>query len=110
MSLEFRLACFGNAGLVEDKPGPSTLRPGSGQAGLGTSGVEAAAGAKAEKFDPEFAVRFLRWREEKRKGGGRRGRVPAPPSMEQVTESIIRKVEAIKRHRGRDDGDSEAGE
>lgn len=63
------------------------------------------------KFDPEFALRFLRWREEKRKGGGRRGRVPAPPSMEQVTESIIRKVEAIKRHRGRDDaGDAEAGE
>jgi hypothetical protein len=27
--------------------------------------------------------------------------VPAPPSIEQVTERIVQRVEAIKRHRAR---------
>jgi hypothetical protein len=50
-------------------------------------------------FDPEFALRFLKWREEKRAGRGKRARAPAPPGIEEVTERIVRKVEAIKRHR-----------
>lgn len=55
-------------------------------------------------FDPEFALKFLKWREEKRRGGGRRGRGdrgPPVPSIEEVTERIVRRVEAIKRHRER---------
>jgi hypothetical protein len=61
-------------------------------------------------FDPEFALRFLKWREEKRRGGGQRGRLPPAPDIAAVTERIVRKVEAIKRHRdkgGRLDGDSQ---
>ncbi len=54
-------------------------------------------------LDMDAAMRFLKWREEKRRGGGRRGRVPAAPSIEAVTERIIRKVAAIKRHRARDE-------
>ncbi len=56
-----------------------------------------------EGFDPDLAMRFLKWREEKRAGRGRRGRVPAPPSIDEVTERIVKRVEAIKRHRGRKD-------
>jgi hypothetical protein len=54
------------------------------------------------KFDPDFALRFLKWREEKRRGHGRRGRVAAPPRIEDVAEKIIRKVEAIKKHEARE--------
>jgi len=92
LALEFRIACHGNnVGAVGDggalhrrSPSPSPSRQGRGE----------------EKFDPEFALRFLKWREEKRRGGGRRGRVPPPPAIEEVTERIVRKVKAIKRHRG----------
>lgn len=52
-------------------------------------------------LDMDAAMRFLKWRQEKKAGRGRRGRVPEPPSIEAVTEKIVRKVEAIKRHRGR---------
>jgi hypothetical protein len=132
ISLEFRLAVQGDSGAGErpstslgtsegcgsGKSGrPSTLRPGSGQAlrqssgqaSLGTSGGEANS-ANAEKFDPEFALRFLRWREEKRKGRGQRGRTPAPPSIEDVTEKLMRRIEAIKRHRAREAGAPSSGE
>jgi hypothetical protein len=63
-----------------------------------------------EPFDREFALRFLRWREEKRRGSGQRGRLPPAPDIAAVTERIVRKVEAIKRHRGKGgrlDGDSQ---
>ena len=52
-------------------------------------------------LDLDAAMRFLKWRKEKRAGRGRRGRVPAPPSIEAVTERIVRQVEAIKRQRER---------
>lgn len=52
-------------------------------------------------IDMDQAMRFLKWREEKRRGGGRRGRIPAPPPIEEVTERIVRRVEAIRRHRAR---------
>jgi hypothetical protein len=87
--LEFRLATWGNE-----------VPPGGGEASDG------AAAGEAVPFDPEFALRFLKWREEKRRGGGRRGRVPAAPSIEDVTEKIVRKVEAIKRHRAKREGGS----
>ncbi|HET9638349.1 MAG TPA: hypothetical protein VFP12_04005 [Allosphingosinicella sp.] len=67
------------------------------------------AGARAEgeiaieagPLDMDAAMRFLKWRQEKKAGRGRRGRVPQPPSIEAVTEKIVKRVEAIKRHRGR---------
>jgi hypothetical protein len=80
--LEFRLACWGN-----------TVPP---------DGGESATECPEVPFDPEFALRYLKWRQEKKAGRGRRGRVPEPPSIEAVTEKIVRKVEAIKRHRARD--------
>jgi hypothetical protein len=52
-----------------------------------------------ERLDMDSAIRFLKWREEKRRGGGGRGRPAREPSIEAVTEKIIRKVEAIKRQR-----------
>jgi hypothetical protein len=54
-----------------------------------------------QPLDLDAAIRFLKWREEKRRGGGRRGRVPAPPSIDEVTERIVKRVQAIRRQRGR---------
>jgi hypothetical protein len=53
-------------------------------------------------FDADFAMRFLKWREEKRRGGGRWAPRAKPPSIEEVTDKIVRRAEAIKRHRERD--------
>ena len=87
MTLEFRLAC----------------QDGAATGGAGDeSAADAAAEAGRAKFDPELALRFLKWRHEKLTGRARRrGSVPAPPSIEEVTEKIVRQVEAIKRHRAR---------
>lgn len=79
--LEFRLACHGN-----------TVPP---------DGEDIPVDCPEVPFDPEFALKYLKWRQEKKAGRGRRGRVPEPPSIEAVTEKIVRKVEAIKRHRER---------
>jgi hypothetical protein len=49
------------------------------------------------------ALRFLKWREEKRRGRRRTPRAKLP-SIEDVTEKIVRRVEAIKRHRRRQAG------
>jgi hypothetical protein len=65
------------------------------------SGSAAAEAGERPPFDMDSAIRFLKWREEKRRGGGRRGRIPKPPSIEEVTERIVRRVQAIKRQRGR---------
>jgi hypothetical protein len=52
-------------------------------------------------LDMDAAMRFLKWRQEKKAGRGRRGRVPERPSIEAVTEKIVKRVQAIKRHRAR---------
>jgi hypothetical protein len=96
LMLEFRLSAHGtNVGV-----------------GIEGAGREARAATVSPEalFDPEFALRFLRWREEKRRGGGQRGRLPPAPDIAAVTERIVRKVEAIKRRRGRaagTEGDSQ---
>ncbi len=97
IALEFRVACMGN------NVGAGPRHEGD----AGQDGAAEEASGAGVPFDPEFALRFLKWREEKRRGGGRRGRVPREPSIDEVTEKIIRKVEAIKRHRAR--GGDEAG-
>jgi hypothetical protein len=48
-------------------------------------------------FDPELAMRFLKWRREAK--GGRRGTAAALPPAEEVRERILRKVTAIQRHK-----------
>jgi hypothetical protein len=52
-------------------------------------------------FDPEFALKFLKWREEKRRGGGRRGRQPLRRELtiEEVRDEVLQRVAAIRRHR-----------
>jgi len=86
VTLEFRLAC--QDGAVAGRAGEDRA-------------ADSAATAGRAGFDPDLALRFLKWRQEKKAGRGRRGRAPAPPSIEQVTERIIRQVKAVKRHRQR---------
>lgn len=99
--LEFRLAAHGtNVGM-----GPE----GAGREGE-AKGTVTGNCPQPEPLDREFALRFLRWREEKRRGGGQRGRLPPAPDIAAVTDRIVRKVEAIKRHRDKGrglDGDSQ---
>lgn len=71
-------------------------------------GVDSDGGAKAAPsavpFDPEFALRFLKWREEKRRGRGRNG----PPQwerempIEEVRDTVLKRLAAIRRHRERE--------
>lgn len=94
--LEFRLACIGNDvgfGVAEmQAPG----RPGGDDETSAGDGAAEAGGSIP--FDPEFALKFLKWREEKRRGGGQRGRLAREPDIEEVRAEIMRKVEAIERH------------
>ena len=94
--LEFRLATMGN-----DVPGDEGEGGGEGDAqwvrpstSPGTNEVPAI------PFDPDLALRFLKWREQKRTGPtGRRARLlPRPRGIEEVRDSIRRKVAAIKHH------------
>lgn len=87
LALEFRLGCQGS-----DVVPAGDEEPGTG---------ESLAPVESAPFDPEAAMRFLKWREEKRRGRGRRAPHAKPPSIEEVTEKIVRRVEAIKRHRAR---------
>jgi hypothetical protein len=57
--------------------------------------------AEPGPLDLDSAIRFLKWRQEKKARRGRRGRVPEPPSIEAVTEKIVKRVEAIRKHRAR---------
>lgn len=88
--LEFRLACAGSKFTADEDESLD-----SGVRGNDEGGVEIV------PFDPEFALKFLKWREEKRAGRGRRGRRdygPREPSIEEVKASILRKIEAIEAH------------
>jgi hypothetical protein len=88
LALEFRLSCLG-----------SDVVPAQEETETGESEVP-----PSVPFDPDFAMRFLKWREEKRRGRGRRTPHAKPPTIEEVTEKIIRRVQAIKRHRQRGGG------
>jgi molybdenum-dependent DNA-binding transcriptional regulator ModE len=101
VTLEFRLACQDGA-----------VAGGTDEA----AAADAAAETGRAKFDPELALRFLKWRHETQTGRARRrGSIPAPPTIEEVTEKIVRQVEAIKRHRARggkpprDEGGGDSG-
>lgn len=85
--LEFRLATIGNDRCpIDGEPGDAAAAP-------------QADAAERPRFDPEFALRFLKWREEKRRGKPVRGAwAEQPSSFEEVKESILRKIEAITRH------------
>jgi hypothetical protein len=60
--------------------------------------------AETDRFDMDAAIRFLKWRDEKRQGYGRRGRSrkgPPDRTIEEARASIRRKIEAIERHENR---------
>jgi hypothetical protein len=102
VALEFRLACLGNnvgAGMDEDSEGDEGVG-----AGMGTVTSNCPPDIP---FDPEFALKFLKWREEKRRGL-RHSPVAAPPPIGEVTERIVRRVRAIRRHRGQSEGEGES--
>ena len=71
----------------------------AGQARSGAAAPGPAIEAEQPRFDPEFSLRFLKWREEKRRGKPVRGtawrRVRTP---EEVSESIHRKLDALVAH------------
>lgn len=96
LALEFRLATWG-----------SDVKGKADGEGAGADGAQGA--AAEEKFDPEFALRFLKWREEKRRGRGTGRPAAAPPPIGEAAARIIRQIEAIRRHRKRFGPDS-AGE
>ena len=102
IEIEFRLATCSNP--------PETDRGAGAGAAAHHDETPASAGTTegggtTGKFDPDLALRFLRFREEKRRGlAKRRGRPPAPPAIEDVTEKILRRIAAIKRHRAREAG------
>jgi hypothetical protein len=95
LEIEFRAAAEVRGALGRGGA-PDGSGPGGGDA-TGTSD-------RPSPFDMDAAMRFLKWREEKRRGRakiGRNGRVPKAPPIEAVTDRIVRKVEAIKKRRGR---------
>lgn len=87
VTLEFRVACLGTNWS-------EASHADSGAAGDGGT-VERA--SEAGPFDSELALRFLKWREDKRRG--RRASVAALPPVEEARERILRKVIAMKRHK-----------
>jgi hypothetical protein len=87
LALEFRIAAMASnvvAAGTDDRPSPGPSPAGRGE---------------ELPFDMDRAMRFLKWREEKRRGSGRRAPKAKPPPIEEVTEKIVRRVAAIERHR-----------
>lgn len=111
--LQFRLATMGNDvghGIEGDDGGDG----GDGGDGPAEDPKTRAAVAEAQlRFDPHLALQYLKWREERRSGGGRRGRpLVKRRSIAEITDDIVRKAEAIRKHRERDQegGDAAAAE
>ena len=94
LALEYRIAAHAS-NIVAAAKGAT----GEASSNLDGSANAGEALAPMDRFDLEAAYRFLKWREEKRRGG--KGRAPRPrtPPIDDVTETIVRRVEAIKRHR-----------
>jgi hypothetical protein len=83
LALEFRIASMASNVVAKEKHPSASSRTNE----------------SAASFDMDDAMRFLKWREEKRRGGKRRTPRARLPTIEEVTEKLVRRVEAIKRHR-----------
>ena len=108
LALEFRIASMRSNVMPaeDDSTVIASAATQSSPAPLDCRGADAPrndGGAEPLPFDPDFAMRFLKWREEKRRGRGRWAPRAKPPSIEEVTKKIVRRVEAIKRHRRREE-------
>jgi hypothetical protein len=103
IALEFRVACIGtNWSEAADQADERAIEGEDGAEDPGEGGeAEADSGgaAAAPPFDPELALRFLKWRAERKRGGGE---AAALPSAEEARASILRKVDAIIRHEARE--------
>lgn len=96
IGLEFRVACLGT-NWSQDAPVADFGEPGD---------ADPAAAAAAEAFDPDLALRFLKWRADKKRG--KAGSTPTLPSAEEARERILRGVAALRRHKAREDAREEA--
>ncbi|HEY0313419.1 MAG TPA: hypothetical protein VGC56_13090 [Allosphingosinicella sp.] len=118
LRLELLLASTGNKWVQAEGAGGAGPGAGTGDAGAAAASREGA--REAVPFDPEFALRFLKWREEKRRaqgGGGARSSASAARRqavedmpIEAVREEILRRIDAIRAHEARREaggGDSE---
>jgi hypothetical protein len=101
--LEYRVACLGTnwseAAEAAGEADELTADDGEGT-GEGTrtfSGKSTCPHSCPPAFDPELALRFLKWRSELKRG--RPDPAMALPSPAEVRQRILRKVEAVKRHR-----------
>ncbi|MFL6729444.1 MAG: hypothetical protein ACJ8E3_09605 [Sphingomicrobium sp.] len=113
--LEFRIAAMGSNVVGEASDGGNSDGPSPPRTFHRSNEIDGAAksappghfldGRGEVPFDLDSAMRFLKWREEKRRGRARRTPLAKPPSIEEVTETIVRRVEAIKRHRRRESGE-----
>lgn len=95
--LEFRMATLGTD-IDQRALGEGEARP---PQGTENARAEAEAGLR---FDPDLALRFLKWRQQKKAGYGRRGRArkgPPDRTFEEAVQSVLGKVEAIERHHRR---------
>lgn len=110
--LEFRLACWASpvprqeeavagemGAVIADETGTAGD---ADETGTVTSNRPRAQPRAGEiPFDPDFALKFLKWREEKRRGGGQRGRArkgPPQRTFQEAIDSVLGKVAAIERH------------
>lgn len=90
--IEYRLAAMGS-----DIAAAGTGRP-DGSEGMGT--VTSDCPPEALKFDPDLAFRFLKWREEKRRGRTPRGGRPEKRwTFEESIEHLDKKLKAFGRRR-----------
>ena len=103
--LEYRVACLGTNWSVEAQP-REAANDNEAEAPPSQASAE-----PSTAFDPELAIRFLKWRAERKRG--QTGAMAALPPAEEVRERIVRKVAAIKRHKalmarraGEDENDS----
>jgi transposase-like protein len=94
VALEFRVACLGTHWTEEAEEREHEEAPES----------EIAPG----RFDHEFALRFLKWREEKRRRGSSAPTLSLPP-IEEVRDEVLRRIAAIRRHREEQGEQGDAG-
>ena len=67
---------------------------------LGGAGEGEAGEGRETPFDPYFALSFLKWREQRKRGGGQRGRcLRREPTIEEVRDEIFQRIMALKRER-----------
>ncbi|HEV2745774.1 MAG TPA: hypothetical protein VGW34_00570 [Allosphingosinicella sp.] len=92
--LEYRVACLGTNWSEAAEEAESGTVTGNcphlaSESGTVTSNWP-------QPFDPELAMRFLKWRADKKRGAA--GPIAALPPAEAVRERILAKVAAVRRH------------